>query len=476
MTLHIKPNLLLTSLCLLWITGVQAQRVLHTAGNEILDSSGRQVILHGVNLGGWLVTEDWMCGITDTTDPEGRSARQTLEGIYSPTQVTNLINIWEDNWITAADMDTIKSLGFNCVRVPFGWRNLQNENRQWYLDTTGHIDFSRFDWIVGQAAQRNMYVIFDFHVWLNQNKNYSGISNVDSVILNACSIWKAVAEHFNNNPTVAAYDLLNEPTASWNDTVMRLIYDTVRSVDPSHIIALEWISFDTSRWHNVLYENHWYGLTAGSLSPNIHYFDSAYLPVLQKADSMRAPYYVGETQVPNDSSLAWSLNQYCIYQTNWSPWTYKTINQWGWGLLSFYPNHTSVNIVTAPYDTIAARWSQVSNPMNCYELQDIKTIWSNAAKSICAPNGIPSATVQNLKVNIYPNPATDYVIVETDETFVGGTILVTDITGRQITNAVIKNTETEIPFSGSSSGIYLVKITNLNRQSIVKKLAVSGHQ
>ncbi len=66
-------------LSLLLIPAAKSQRVLHTSGNKIIDSTGKQVILRGVNLGGWLVTEDWMCGITDTTDAEGRSARQTLE-------------------------------------------------------------------------------------------------------------------------------------------------------------------------------------------------------------------------------------------------------------------------------------------------------------------------------------------------------------------------------------------------------------
>lgn len=459
---------------ILFIANSQAQGILHTSGNKIVDSSGKQVILRGVNLGGWLVTEDWMCGISDSTDPGGRSARQTLESLYPESQVIQLLNIWEDNWITAADIDTIKSLGFNLLRVPFGWRNLQYQNQQWYLDSSGNIDFTRFDWIVNQAAVHNMYVIFDFHVWLNQNINYSGISNVDSVILSTCTIWREVANHFKNNPTVAAYDLLNEPTSSTDDTVMQMIYDTVRSIDPNHIISLEGVSFDTARWHNVLYQSHWYGLTSATLPQNIAYFDSAYLPILFEADSLRVPYYVGETQVPNDSSMAWSLNQYCLYQTNWSPWTYKTINQWGWGLLSLYPSNVSVNIVTDPFNTILSKWSQISNANNCYELQDVKTIWSNAAQSDCLVSNIPSINGQNLTINLYPNPAKNYVFVQTDKAAIGGTIQITDIAGREITKSDIRNQESKISTSAFSSGVYFVKISSPNGQSIVSKLVVMG--
>ncbi len=450
----------------------KSQGVLHTMANKIVDSTGQQVILRGVNLGGWLVTEDWMCGITDTTDSEGRSARQTLEGIYTQAQADTLMNRWEDNWITAADIDTIQSLGFNFIRVPFGWRNLQYQNQQWYLDSLGHIDFTRFDWIVNQAAQHHMYVLFDYHIWLNQNLAYNGISNTDSVILSTCNIWKAVAGHFNNNATVAGYDLLNEPTGSADDTVMQLIYDTVRSVDPGHMIALEWVTVDTARWHNVVYEDHWYGLSANTLAANVAYFDSAYLPVLLEADSLGVPYYIGETHVDDDSSMAWSLNQYCLHSTNWSPWTYKTINEWKWGLISLSPTSVSVNIVTGPFDSILSAWSQISNANNWYELQDVKTIWSNGANCIAPVNGLRTILGEELNLILYPNPTKNYVMVETGESAIGGLLQISDLTGREISTSEIRNLKSEISTSVLASGVYFVQVSDNNGRSAVKKLVV----
>ncbi len=230
--------------------------------------------------------------------------------------------------------------------------------------------------------------------------------------------------------------------------------------------------FDTSRWHNVLYQNHWYGLTAGTLPPNISYFDSAYLPVLLEADSLKAPYYIGETHVADDSSMSWSLREYCKYQTNWSPWTYKTIDQWGWGLLSLHPNPVSVNIVNAPFDTILAKWSQLSNARNCYELQDVKSIWITEAKSDCSLSEVPSITSQNLEIKLYPNPASNYIVVQTDETTIGGAIIITDVTGREVTKTNIRNQESKISVAGFSSGIYFVKIKRPDGQSAVRKLVL----
>ena len=435
----------------------KSQGFLHISGKSIVDSTGHQVILRGVNLGGWLVTEDWMCGITDTTDSGGRSARKTLESIYPDSMVTRLFNTWEDNWITASDIDTIKSLGFNFMRVPFEWRNLQDQNQHWYLDSSGNIDLSRLDWIVSQAAQRHMYVLLDFHIWLDQDLAYNGISGTDSVVRSTCQIWRVVAEHFKDNPTIAGYDMLNEPTSSAGEYVKQMIYDTIRSVDPYHMISIEWTAIDTSRWHNVLYQDHWYGLSASTLAGNEAIFDTTYIPILLSADSLGVPYYIGETQVADDSSYAWSLNEYCLYNTNWSPWTYKTINEWGWGMISIYPNNVRVNLFTDPYDTILYRWSQVSNANNWYELQNVKTIWSNAARCGETTNGV-ERTADEGQVRLYPNPASSAIQILCPSAYIGLHYNIVDLLGKSITNGELTSENQVVEIGQLTEGIYFLKI------------------
>ncbi len=83
---------------------------------------------------------------------------------YTNAQVSQLVNTWEDNWITSADIDTIKSLGFNFMRVPFGWRNLQNQEQQWYLDSLGHIDFTRFDWM--KLVRQRLIICMSFLIFI----------------------------------------------------------------------------------------------------------------------------------------------------------------------------------------------------------------------------------------------------------------------------------------------------------------------
>lgn len=434
-----------------------SQGLLKVSNEKIVDASGNKLMLRGVNLGGWLVTENWMCGITDTVN-DGRSALKTLENRFTPTQVAELVKTWQDNWITAADLDSIKSLDFNFVRVPFGWRNLQDKNGQWQLDSTGAIDFSRFDWIVNQAAQRNLYVLFDYHIWLKQDSAYNSISDIDTVKKHTCLIWKTLAAHFNQNPTVLGYDLLNEPTASWGDHVMQMIYDSIRTVDTEHIISIEWTNPDTSRWKNVIYQDHYYGMSFPTLAQNQAYFNQHYLPQIYAHQALNVPFYVGELHgFSSDSSLKWSLEKYCLNEVHWSPWTYKTINMWGWGLISLYPNNVKVNIVTDSFSQILSKWQQISNPNNWYEMANLKQIWSEGATCNNTPSNINLSPFEN-EIYLYPNPTQGVMKIIFPSNFVGKNYEIIDILGVKILENAIYTENQAVLTENLPRGIYFLKV------------------
>src|SRR4051794_29829610 len=122
---------------------------LHAQGREIRDSAGKVVHLRGVNVGGWLVTEAWMCG---QTDDGKRQALEQLEKRFGDAKAAALVKAWQDNWITTQDLDAIKSYGCNLLRVPFHYRTLQDAQGNWRRDASRkNVDFSRMDWIVTEA-------------------------------------------------------------------------------------------------------------------------------------------------------------------------------------------------------------------------------------------------------------------------------------------------------------------------------------
>lgn len=385
-----------------------SQAFVHAEGNKIIDTSGNEILFNGVNIGGWLVPENWMCGLTDSTDLTNRNSLKMLEQRFTDEQVNNLVNTWQDNWFKEEDLEILENSGFNFIRVPFGWRNLQDRNMNWRLDSLGNIDFSRFDWIVNEAKERNMYVLFDYHIWLNQDIAYNVISDVDSVKTHTAILWKEVANHFKDNKAVLGYDLLNEPTGSWGDHVMDLIYDSIRSVDTNHLISIEWTDPDTVRWKNVIYQDHYYALSAPTLAQNQQIFNDVYVPSLNEHNALNVPFYVGELHTFNsDSTLEWLLSELCARNVHWSPWTYKTVNMWGWGMINTMPNNVSVNLNTDSYNTILSKWEATGNPSNWFFMTNLHQIWSEATDCFAQLSVNPEKEIQD--ISVYPNPTNNKI-------------------------------------------------------------------
>ena len=445
---------LLAIIFLISTVSVIAQGILKVAGKTVKDPvSGKVLVLRGVNLGGWLVTENWMCGIKDTTDNNGRNTINTLERRFNPAQVMELVKVWQDNWITSADLDKIKDMGMNFVRVPFGWRNLQDKNRNWLRTPSGNIDFNRLDWIVNEAAKRNLYVMLDYHIWLDQEKAYNTISDVDSVKQHTYQLWKEVASHFKGNPTVVAYDLLNEPTGSWSDHVMDNIYKTIRAVDPDHIISMEWTNPDTLRWKNIIYQDHYYGSEYKSLEEGQKYFNTNYILYIDKFNFLNVPFYIGEfhSSQNGDEKLSWLLDRFCQLDIHWSPWTYKTINMWGWGYISLYANKTQVNIATASFTDIWYAWAATSVSANWYEASNIKREWTKGANCQNITNGIKVITTyKSVPCQIGPVPAGSFI-----ETEINGSYQIIDLNGKIKEEGVSKSGR--ISLENLSQGVYLLK-------------------
>lgn len=143
-------------------TGTVPDGYLQVSGTNFITISASPITLHGVNLGGWLVIEDWMCGITDTTDDSGahpyRQSVRTLTNRFGQADAQNLINAWQQNFISAQDFVNIKNLGFNLIRLPFSYRTLLNEDGSWRSDA-----YDLLDWAVDQAAANDIYIILDLH-------------------------------------------------------------------------------------------------------------------------------------------------------------------------------------------------------------------------------------------------------------------------------------------------------------------------
>ena len=239
---------------------------LQTDGKKIVNRKGQEVSLRGVNLGAWLIQEEWMCPVENSVD--NITTFEVLTERFGVEKAYELLNTYADNWITEVDLDNIASMGFNCVRVPFWYRNFYYDDKGTkILDENGEWDFSRLDWVVEECGKRGIYVILDLHGAPGYQNNKEHCGKINSCGLFKLTkqaeawrkltieLWVAVAERYSGNPAVAMYDLLNEPmcdVASYIEknnlktiSLYSRLYDAVRSVDNDHIIS-PWRAFGDS--------------------------------------------------------------------------------------------------------------------------------------------------------------------------------------------------------------------------------------
>jgi hypothetical protein len=74
--------------------------------------------------------------------------------------------------------------------------------------------------------------------------------------------------------------------------------------------------------------------------------------------------------------------------------------------------------------------------------------------------------------SLHPNPAGNYVIVETNEAAFGQTLQLTDATGRELYKSQVLNHKSQIETSGLTGGIYFVKVSDNLGRFAVRKLII----
>jgi len=356
--------------------------LLHTSGTNIVNTSGAVVRLRGLNLGGWFVMEPWMCPADSGGLPDTYSIITELDSRFGVATEQSLIRTYQTNWITLTDLDNITNGGFNCVRVPVWWGNFYSitntTSTGWRADA-----FSVLDWLVTNCAARGIYVVIDMHgvVGGESTSDDTGEQNQNTYWTNSTEqsetayMWAQIASHYNGNSAVAGYDLINEPDntpstiAVW--TAYNSLYNTIRSVDTSHIIIMEGTfgSWDwnmlpspsTYGWTNIVYSMHEYQY-GGSVS-QIEAGSDNQVKDFDNHLSWNVPDYIGEWNDMGQGAACYeySISDYDNAGMSWTMWAYKATDGlvpdgWGW----YDPTHwpTTPNVSSDPTNTISGDWQQ----------------------------------------------------------------------------------------------------------------------
>jgi len=168
-------------------TGGTGTGYLHTSGNKILDSTGATVRLTGLN---------WFGMETDN---------KTFHGLWSS-------NPWR------GQLDTMASLGYNTLRIPFSDDALKPDavansiNTYTNPDLIGLSPLQILDKVIGYAGTKGMRVILDRHrpTTAGQTALWYTPAVPESTWI---ADWKTLAQRYAGNTTVIGADLHNEPHA-----------------------------------------------------------------------------------------------------------------------------------------------------------------------------------------------------------------------------------------------------------------------
>ncbi len=377
------------AVCMVLLTGVFAfaqtgnasLSMLHTEGDKIVNDRGETVLLRGTNFGGWGIMEDWFCPFTDPAGEE--NCYQTLVSRFGTERTHELFQWYRSNWITEQDYKNVADLGMNCIRLPIWYRNFQSDdNGTWYRNAAGEIDFSELDQVIAMCRKYSLYLIIDLHGLPGYQNDYDhcGKSKSMSLFDNTpqarryrevvLDFWTTIAAHCKDEPTVAMYDLMNEPLGTnitregnlqqsfWDFS--NELYNAIRTVDPDHIITMEAI-WDPSAiagpevygWKNIVYQEHLYDVT------NIAF--------LHKANEIKncgynAPFYIGEFYPRGVSSFDFLFSIFNSRGYSWTTWTYKgagpDADKSPWFL---YGSSTiqKIDYANDSYETLREKWGTV---------------------------------------------------------------------------------------------------------------------
>ena len=281
-----RRTFLQTSLAAAAVGSAGTAGALHALGGsaskgEILQADGLGIVrdgkparLRGVNLGGWMLIEDYMIGLPWTE----WKIREQFRKVLGPEAYSAFFNAFDQAFLADADISFLARQGFNVVRLPFNYRHFEDDLApgQWL-----ESGFSQLDRAVGLCRKHNIWVILDLHAAPGaQARDQNAGSAYGETYLwshrefmdRAVALWAEIARRYSGDPTIAGYNLLCEPVTA-NVPLLNEFYlaaiRAIRRVDPDHLIML-----DPNLWARDIGSLHDELFADPQVMPTLHHYFS----------------------------------------------------------------------------------------------------------------------------------------------------------------------------------------------------------
>jgi hypothetical protein len=327
----LKVKLLLVPFLLAWISPAWPQFA-HTDHKQIVDAAGKPLLTRATNLGNWLVPEGYMW-LFEGGPQSPSEIRALVFELLGPEGAAIFWQKYRENYISREDIALLHRAGFNAIRVPLHYSLFESD---------GAEGFQLLDRLIAWSRAEQMYVILDLHAApggqtganIDDSGGYPWLYRSPKERQHLIAVWRRLAAHYRDEPTVLGYDLLNEPIphfpklAPLNDLLEPLYKELsaeIRKVDAHHILFLggaQWDSnfvvFGKPFDANVAYTFHkyWTAPDEGVIRP--------YLDFRERYD---VPIWMGESGENTDEWIAQFVKTLEANNIGWAFWPYKKVGK-----------------------------------------------------------------------------------------------------------------------------------------------------
>jgi hypothetical protein len=314
----------------------------HTDHKQIVDRGGKPLLIRATNLGNWMVPEGYMW-LFQGGPQSPTEIRSLVFELLGPEGSAAFWQKYRENYVTREDIAFLHRAGFNAIRVPMHYDLFESE---------GSEGFRLLDRLIGWCRAEGLYVVLDLHAApggqtganIDDSGGYPWLYQSPQAQDHLVAIWKRLATHYSDEPTVLGYDLLNEPLPPFPkleplnsslEPLYRRLAGEIRKVDPHHILFLGGANWDGNFSvfgkpfdKNVAYTFHKYWSETD---------ESVIRQYLDFRDRYDVPIWMGESGENMDEWIGRFVKMLEQNNIGWAFWPYKKMTEKASSVVSIVP-------------------------------------------------------------------------------------------------------------------------------------------
>lgn len=304
----------------------------HTRQTRIVDGKGNAFLIHGTNLGNWLVPEGYMWNF-EGGPQSTREIESLVMELLGPDKAETFWHQYRDTYITRQDIHLLHEAGFNTIRVPLHYKLFESDNSEGFVLLDRVLEWSR---------DEGLHVILDMHAApggqtganIDDSYGYPWLYDSPEEQAHLVAIWQRIARRYRENATLLGYDVLNEPIPHFPalaplnvklEPLYKKLTAAIREVDQNHILFLGGAQWDSNFavFHEPFDKNTAYTFHKYWTATDV----SVIQPYLDFRDRYDVPIWMGESGENTDEWITQFVALLNRNDIGWTFWPYKKMSK-----------------------------------------------------------------------------------------------------------------------------------------------------